>query len=139
MNKLILTFGIIVMVLVAGCDNPFDPKYGEVCKEIYQQDLDSLDYYKELTREQSKELGIHSVTWISPEDFLFKVKDKCLLIVTDGEEPQQADWFTENGFTQFDRNNIFPIRVWDLETDDISGQWDRDDSGNWKYWIRCKR
>ena len=135
-KKIIIVMALVSLIFISGCDNPFDANYGEVCKEIYQPTLTQLDYYKELSREQSKELGVHSVTWISPEDFLYEVKDKCLLIVTEGKEPQQADWFTENGFTQFERDDIFPIRTWDLETDQIE---DGYDFNGWKYWVRCKK
>jgi len=139
MNKTIILIGILVLVFVSGCENPFDPNYDEVCKEIYQPSLDRLDYYKELSMEQSKELSVHSVTWISPEDFIYEVNSNCLLIVTNGKKPQQNQWYVDMGFTQFDSKNMFPVIQWDLQRDQIFGQWDEDNSGNWKYWLVCKK
>ena len=125
-------------MFLTGCDF-FE--YDRICKEIYQPTLNMLDFYKNVTREQSKELAEHEVRWISPENFLQEIERNCLLIVTNGGEPQQNEWHTENSFTQFDIDKLIPVRTWNLTSDQIEGRWDRwnndETDGRWKYWIIC--
>ena len=66
-------------------------------------------------------------------------KEKCLLIITNGKEPQQSQWYQETNLQQFNKEHIFPIRSWDLELDQIEGygdDWNGTDILR-KYYILC--
>lgn len=140
MNKII--FLLIGLILIIGCEKQsskhglcfIPPDYDTICAYIYQARMNQLEQCKGSVEQYIEEKNDCVFNSIPKEDFLYEVKDNCLLIITEGERPGQNDWYIENGFTQFNREEIFPIRTWNLTSDQI------EDEGfdGWNYWMRCK-
>ena len=134
MRRLLLLV-LILLVFISGCSNPFNPQYERVCKEIYQHQLNELSSCRNNTKEYISEISHYKYYYISPENFIRDIYDSCLLIITDGAEPIQGDWYNEMGFDQFEGKEMFRVRTWDLERDQIEGY----DGEEWEYWLVCDK
>ena len=126
---------ILLMILIAGCNRYTEEEVIALCSS---QQYKGFEQGKILGESCSEEVKLDIWKRASEyfvDEYSNSFRENCLLIVTDGEEPQQASWYSENGFTQFDRDNVFPIRTWDLEKDQID---DGYDFNGWNYWVVCE-
>jgi len=131
--KLLIAFALLGVLFLSGCNNPFDPEYERVCKEIYQRDLNNLAYYKSKTSELISELSTYKYYWVSPEDFIYEVGGDCMLIITNGEKPSYS--------FSFENEDIFPIRTLDIKTDQVEREGNNWNGTHrlWNYWLVCER
>lgn len=122
MRIIYIFLAIIVIIIFLGISGNSKSNYENVCDNAYRIYMDDLNFYKNISREQSKELAYRDVVWIPPENFISEIDDNCVLIITNGTKAE----------------NAFPIRLLDIEKQDISGIYS-DYTENWNYWLRCKK
>jgi len=133
-NKILLI--LMLLILISGCSNAkvyckpvgLEVESFDDCKSIIEY---ASDYYQK---------GVNlCLSAFQEDDYTFEksVRDSCkLLIANENGELIENDWYLENNISRITNQNIFPISVLDLKTDDIITQSDSTDF-IWKYYLLC--
>ncbi len=133
-KKIIIGIFIVGLILLGGCDGYTQEEVVALCNSQYYKGYEMGKIIGESCNEEVK-LDIYKRAKEGYlEESIYNFRQDCLLIITNRKRPEQNEWYNGMGFEQFDKENMFPIRTWNLTSDQIEGE----DFDGWNYWVICK-